>query len=57
MIARIRLVLPTPLRPSTQVHRADLGVDDDAAQGMAGAVIEVDVLDVQHRLSAPDRLR
>ncbi len=49
-MARNRLVLPTPLRPSTQVTLPDLGLERNAAQRLRRAVVEIDVADVEHYL-------
>jgi len=46
-MARSVLVLPTPLRPSTQVI-SPTAAERDAAERLAGAVPEIDVLDAQH---------
>ena len=56
-MARIRLVLPTPLRPSTQVTVPRSAVTLTPAQDVARAVIEVDVLGGEHGVSVRDRLR
>ena len=42
-IARSKLVLPTPLRPSTQVILPALRGERHAAQRLGGAVVEVDL--------------
>ena len=42
------VVLPTPLRPSSVVHCAVGHVERDVAQGMAAAVILVEIRDRQH---------
>ena len=46
--ARSVLVLPTPLRPITQVISPTTAVSDTPPERLAGAVVEVDALDLQH---------
>ena len=45
----IKLVLPTPLRPSTQVILPAAGLQRDAAQRLGGAVVEGGVGDFEHQ--------
>ena len=52
-MARSRLVLPTPLRPSTHVTLPGSADDRDAAQRLGRAVIEADVFDLQASLYRP----
>jgi hypothetical protein len=43
--------LPDAVSPEKAGDLADFGTDRDAAQGLGGAVMQVDILDVQHRSS------
>ena len=46
--ARSRLVLPTPLRPSTQVTLPGSASSEIAAQRLRRAVVQIDGVDLEH---------
>ena len=47
------VVLPTPLRPSTAADAALRQLEIDALQDVAGAVMRVEALDLQHQAKPP----